>query len=49
MKPTRAGAWAVKRVLFHSGLLGLARLSRARVRGLVLRYHALTEYGRDVD
>jgi peptidoglycan/xylan/chitin deacetylase (PgdA/CDA1 family) len=49
MKPTRAGAWAVKRVLFHSGLLGLARLSRARVRGLVLRYHALTEDGRDVD
>jgi peptidoglycan/xylan/chitin deacetylase (PgdA/CDA1 family) len=32
-----------KRVLHHSGLLGLARLARAHVRGVVLRYHALTE------
>jgi peptidoglycan/xylan/chitin deacetylase (PgdA/CDA1 family) len=38
----RAG-WAVKRALYHSGLLALARLARQRVRGLVLRYHALTE------
>jgi peptidoglycan/xylan/chitin deacetylase (PgdA/CDA1 family) len=36
----------MKRVLFHSGLLALARLARQRVRGVVLRYHALTE-GRD--
>ena len=36
----------LKRVLFHSGLLALARLARQRVRGVVLRYHALTE-GRD--
>jgi peptidoglycan/xylan/chitin deacetylase (PgdA/CDA1 family) len=33
----------MKRVLFHSGLLALARLARQRVRGVVLRYHALTE------
>ena len=33
----------LKRVLFHSGLLALARLARQRVRGVVLRYHALTE------
>jgi peptidoglycan/xylan/chitin deacetylase (PgdA/CDA1 family) len=32
-----------KRVLYHSGLLGLARLARARARGVVLRYHALTD------
>ena len=32
-----------KRALFHSGLLGLARLARQRVRGVVLRYHALTD------
>jgi peptidoglycan/xylan/chitin deacetylase (PgdA/CDA1 family) len=32
-----------KRVLHHSGLLGLARLARARARGVVLRYHALTD------
>jgi len=36
------GSWAVKRALYHSGLLALARLARQRVRGLVLRYHALT-------
>ncbi len=33
----------LKRALFHSGLLGLARLARQRVRGVVLRYHALTD------
>ncbi len=38
----------VKRVLHHSGLLALARLRRQRVRGLVLRYHALTEGAGDV-
>jgi peptidoglycan/xylan/chitin deacetylase (PgdA/CDA1 family) len=32
-----------KRVLHHSGLLGLARLARARARGVVLRYHAITD------
>src|SRR5262249_9402705 len=30
-------------LLYHSGLLRLARLARTRVRGIVLRYHALTE------
>ncbi len=44
MRPVgTVGAWAVKRALYHSGLLALARLSRQRMRGLVLRYHALTE------
>ena len=33
----------LKRVLHHSGLLALARLARQRVRGVVLRYHALTD------
>ena len=37
------GSWAAKRVLYHSGLLALARLARARMRGLVLRYHAVTD------
>jgi peptidoglycan/xylan/chitin deacetylase (PgdA/CDA1 family) len=32
-----------KRILHHSGLLGLARLARSRARGVVLRYHALTD------
>jgi peptidoglycan/xylan/chitin deacetylase (PgdA/CDA1 family) len=41
MKQT--GVWAMKRALHHSGLLALARLTRQRARGLVLRYHALTE------
>jgi peptidoglycan/xylan/chitin deacetylase (PgdA/CDA1 family) len=36
-------AGVAKRVLHHSGLLGLARLARARVRGVILRYHALTD------
>jgi peptidoglycan/xylan/chitin deacetylase (PgdA/CDA1 family) len=44
----RIGAWTAKRVLYHSGLLHLARLSRQRVRGLVLRYHAITEGLADV-
>jgi peptidoglycan/xylan/chitin deacetylase (PgdA/CDA1 family) len=39
----RTGRWAVKRVLHHSGLLALARLRRRRARGLILRYHVLTE------
>lgn len=38
----------LKRALFHSGLLGLARLARQRVRGVVLRYHALTDGVDDV-
>jgi len=38
----------LKRALFHSGLLALARLARQRVRGVVLRYHALTEDAGDV-
>ena len=38
----------VKRALFHSGLLGLARMARQRVRGVVLRYHALTDDEREV-
>ena len=38
----------VKRVLHHGGLLALARLARRRVRGIVLRYHALTDDARDV-
>lgn len=37
------GRRAVKRALHHSGLLALARLARRRDRGLILRYHALTE------
>jgi peptidoglycan/xylan/chitin deacetylase (PgdA/CDA1 family) len=41
--PGRTVAPLLKRVLFHSGLLALARLARQRVRGVVLRYHALTE------
>lgn len=40
--------WAMKRALYHSGLLALARLARQRVRALVLRYHAITEGGADV-
>ena len=42
MTPAGMGSWAMKRALYHSGLLALARLSRQRMRGLVLRYHALT-------
>lgn len=41
-------SWAVKRALYHSGLLALARLARQRVRGLVLRYHAITDGTADV-
>ena len=36
-------ARVAKRLLHHSGLLGLARLARSHVRGVVLRYHALTD------
>jgi peptidoglycan/xylan/chitin deacetylase (PgdA/CDA1 family) len=32
-----------KRILHHSGLLGLARMARSHERGMVLRYHALTD------
>lgn len=39
---TRVGSWTVKRMLFHGGLLRLARLARRRVRALVLRYHAIS-------
>lgn len=48
MNPSRAGAWAFKRMLFHGGLLSLARLARQRHRGLVLRYHAITDGPTDV-
>jgi peptidoglycan/xylan/chitin deacetylase (PgdA/CDA1 family) len=34
---------AMKRVLWHSGLLALARNARTRARALVLRYHAITD------
>ena len=37
------GGTLAKRALYHSGLLALARLARQRVRGLVLRYHVLTD------
>ena len=40
--PRRGAAWAAKRVLFHSGLLALARQLR-RDRAVVLRYHAITD------
>jgi len=43
-----SGMPLVKRALFHSGLLSLARMARTRVRGLILRYHALTDGERDV-
>jgi peptidoglycan/xylan/chitin deacetylase (PgdA/CDA1 family) len=39
----RTMAPLLKRALFHSGLLALARMARQRVRGIVLRYHALTD------
>src|SRR5262249_49891691 len=39
----RASAWAMKRLLYHSGLLALARMTRQHGRALVLRYHAVTE------
>jgi peptidoglycan/xylan/chitin deacetylase (PgdA/CDA1 family) len=42
-------ARVAKRILHHSGLLGLARLARTRVRGVVLRYHALTDDGTPVE
>lgn len=38
----RLGAWAVKRVAHHGGLLALARRARRRDRAIVLRYHAVT-------
>jgi peptidoglycan/xylan/chitin deacetylase (PgdA/CDA1 family) len=45
---TRGAAWTAKRVLFHSGLLALARQLRRRDRAIILRYHAITD-GADVD
>ena len=44
----RTVAPLLKRVLHHSGLLALARLARQRARGVVLRYHALTDGGDEV-
>jgi peptidoglycan/xylan/chitin deacetylase (PgdA/CDA1 family) len=41
-------ARVMKEALFHSGLLALARQARRRVRGIVLRYHAVTEGGAPV-
>ena len=43
MSARPAGGTLLKRALFHSGLLALARLARQRVRGVILRYHALTD------
>ena len=40
-------AKTAKRVLFHSGLLALARQLRRRERAVILRYHAITD-GADV-
>jgi hypothetical protein len=45
--PRQGAAWAAKRVLFHSGLLALARQLRRRDRAIILRYHAITD-GADV-
>jgi peptidoglycan/xylan/chitin deacetylase (PgdA/CDA1 family) len=36
-------ARVAKRLLHHSGFLGLARLARSHARGVILRYHALTD------
>jgi len=36
-------ASVAKRLLHHSGLLGLARLARSHARGVILRYHAVTD------
>ena len=43
MSARPAGSTLLKRAVYHSGLLALARLARQRVRGVVLRYHALTD------
>ena len=48
MTVPRAGVWGFKRMLFYGGLLSLARLTRQRGRGLVLRYHAITDGPEDV-
>jgi len=42
MRPPRLGTWALKRVVFHSGLLTLAGRARRHAGGMVLRYHAIT-------
>jgi peptidoglycan/xylan/chitin deacetylase (PgdA/CDA1 family) len=44
----RVGTWAMKRALFHSGLLSLAGLARRRAGGLVLRYHAISDGAAEV-
>jgi peptidoglycan/xylan/chitin deacetylase (PgdA/CDA1 family) len=44
----RTFAPLLKRALFHSGVLALARLARQRVRGVILRYHALTDDAEEV-
>jgi peptidoglycan/xylan/chitin deacetylase (PgdA/CDA1 family) len=41
-------ARVAKRVLHHTGLLGLARLARSHARGVILRYHAVTDTGAPV-
>jgi peptidoglycan/xylan/chitin deacetylase (PgdA/CDA1 family) len=48
MELRRMGTWAMKRALFHSGLLSLAALARRRAGGLVLRYHAITDGAAEV-
>ncbi|HLK10075.1 MAG TPA: polysaccharide deacetylase family protein [Candidatus Binatia bacterium] len=45
---SRVGSSTVKRVLFHGGLLRLARLVRQRARALVLRYHAISATAAEV-
>ncbi len=42
------GRRIVKSMLYHSGLLALARLARQRVRAVILRYHAITDDHREV-
>jgi peptidoglycan/xylan/chitin deacetylase (PgdA/CDA1 family) len=44
----RLGGWAAKRIAHHAGLLALARLARQRRRGIVMRYHAVSD-GRPVE
>lgn len=44
----RGRTWALKRLLYHSGLLALARMARQRDHAMILRYHAVTEDTREV-
>ncbi|HWP64746.1 MAG TPA: polysaccharide deacetylase family protein [Candidatus Limnocylindria bacterium] len=48
MRAGRGAVWTAKRVLYHSGLLALARRLRRRDRAIILRYHAITQ-GSDVE